>query len=257
MYKAIFTLAIMLASTQVLGFELRETDKGDFVRFHGEKIEMVLDPSLSLLGPTDEIESTIIDIFEMWVEKAELPLTFNFVHGTCGDFGYDQGGNNENCIAASTSKDMWKRVQSSDPGASAIVSYLPSTGAIIDADIVFNASDWKWSTSGEVENTLNLWTVTSHEVGHLLGLAHSNIEAAVMYPTTSVGKTGAEPLDSDDVIAATTLYENMLENTDLADCDGMATAAGGTPSSPFFFAGFLAMLFVRRRVIAMLRRVRS
>ncbi len=257
MYKAVFTLAIMMASTQVLGFELRETDNGYRVRHNSEKIEVVLDPSLSLLGPSHEVEGTIIDVFEMWTKKADLPLSFTFVHGTCDDFGYTQDGNNENCIAASSSQEMWERVKDTDPGATAIVSYLPSTGSIIDADIVFNASDWEWNMSGDDEGTLNLWTVTAHEVGHLLGLDHSDVETAVMYPTTRVGETGSQQLDSDDVSAATTLYndllEDTLEDTDLADCDGMATAAGGTPSSPFVFAGFLAVLFMRRRVLAMLR----
>lgn len=55
-------------------------------------------------------------------------------------------------------------------------------GQIIDADIIFNPAV-KWSTSGTpAEGFEDLQTVATHEIGHFLGLDHSGVVRATMYP---------------------------------------------------------------------------
>jgi hypothetical protein len=53
-------------------------------------------------------------------------------------------------------------------------------GSIFDADIVFN-SGVDWSVSG-APGAFDVQAVALHEVGHLLGLCHSGIRHAVMWP---------------------------------------------------------------------------
>ncbi|KDP45996.1 hypothetical protein JCGZ_11900 [Jatropha curcas] len=57
---------------------------------------------------------------------------------------------------------------------------------------------------GAVQGAFDLKTVALHEIGHLLGLQHSSLQAAVMYAYTSRGVT--KDLTADDVQGIRALY---------------------------------------------------
>lgn len=63
--------------------------------------------------------------------------------------------------------------------------------------------DEKW-TVGVVFNEFDVETVALHELGHVLGLAHSKIEAAIMWPLIDPGAT--KGLNPDDVDGIRALY---------------------------------------------------
>lgn len=48
--------------------------------------------------------------------------------------------------------------------------------------------------------------VMVHEVGHVLGIAHSNVQGATMYPSVSACNTANRTLEADDVAAKNDLY---------------------------------------------------
>lgn len=60
------------------------------------------------------------------------------------------------------------------PGFSVVVNGLP-------LPLHFDDQEHKW-VDGAVANSFDLETVALHEMGHILGLAHSNVGDAVMYP---------------------------------------------------------------------------
>lgn len=71
-----------------------------------------------------------------------------------------------------------------------------STGKIVDADIQIDPS--------VLTGKYNLQQLLTHELGHALGLDHSAVLSATMYPY--VAPNGSTALDSDDRIAIATMY---------------------------------------------------
>jgi hypothetical protein len=76
---------------------------------------------------------------------------------------------------------------------------------IHEADIVFNPRV-RFSTDGST-GARDLQDLMTHELGHALGLHHSPIMAATMYPDGGAGQTLARSLAPDDIAGLRTLYE--------------------------------------------------
>ncbi|KAI4341379.1 hypothetical protein MLD38_026109 [Melastoma candidum] len=64
-------------------------------------------------------------------------------------------------------------------------------------------ADEEWSV-GSVPGRFDLETVALHEIGHLLGLGHSSVQGAIMFPSISPGTT--KGLHGDDVQGIKALY---------------------------------------------------
>ncbi len=92
--------------------------------------------------------------------------------------------------------------------AIAITTTWDQGGIITEADIQIDAS--------LVNGSYNIPQAIAHEIGHLLGLDHSGVLSAAMYPYVTRG-TDAPALDSDDRIAIANIYPK-----------GDLTMAGGT-----------------------------
>ncbi|HEY3174151.1 MAG TPA: matrixin family metalloprotease [Candidatus Polarisedimenticolia bacterium] len=80
---------------------------------------------------------------------------------------------------------------------------------ITDADVAFNLS-FNYTTAAETSaeggcsNEIYLESVTTHEVGHVIGLGHSGVSAALMAPT--VAYCDNKMLNSDDTAGRNALY---------------------------------------------------
>ena len=84
-----------------------------------------------------------------------------------------------------------------DQKAIALTTTWDEKGVVTEADIQIDAS--------LVNSGYNLQQAVTHEVGHLLGLDHSGVLSAAMYPYVGRG-TDAPVLDSDDRIAIANMY---------------------------------------------------
>lgn len=84
-------------------------------------------------------------------------------------------------------------------------AYLPSQGRIhFDQDEKWSFSGgtsgwWLWVTT----DSQSMIQVGTHEIGHALGLGHSNVEDAMMWP---FAKLGNPSLHSDDINGINALY---------------------------------------------------
>ncbi|KAJ0043134.1 hypothetical protein Pint_19416 [Pistacia integerrima] len=83
------------------------------------------------------------------------------------------------------------------PGGTLAHAFAPTDGRFhYDADET-------WSVAA-TQGSFHLETVALHEIGHLLGLGHSSVEGAIMYPSITQGTT--KGLHADDIQGIRTLY---------------------------------------------------
>lgn len=91
------------------------------------------------------------------------------------------------------------------PGKVLAHAFFP-TGTRTSVEVHFDA-DEKWTTSTDSEEGTNLFNVAAHEIGHSLGLSHSNVESALMYPWYKEMENGYDyELPDDDKQAIQVLY---------------------------------------------------
>jgi uncharacterized protein (TIGR03437 family) len=109
-------------------------------------------------------------------------------------------------------------------------------GQILDADLVFNTSE-PFSTVG-LDNTNDIEHVALHEIGHLLGLGHSGVSAAIMAPSGGARTAFAQrSLHSDDIAGINAVYGT---NAPGGVISGSVYAEGGRAAPPVLGAQVVA-----------------
>lgn len=83
------------------------------------------------------------------------------------------------------------------PGGTIAHAFAPTNGRF------HYDGDETWSV-GATPNAFDLETVALHEIGHLLGLGHSSVQSAIMFPSISSGTT--KGLHQDDIQGIRALY---------------------------------------------------
>jgi len=83
--------------------------------------------------------------------------------------------------------------------------YVEDPPTIIDADILLNGEDYRWSASAtNNDGTVDIQQTLTHETGHMLGLSHTSVVSAQMFPFLSSDVT--HTLSVDDRAAVRFLY---------------------------------------------------
>jgi hypothetical protein len=85
--------------------------------------------------------------------------------------------------------------------------YDKTTGALLDADVEINS---KFQNLTTTDNPLyvdkDLGSIVTHEAGHFLGLAHSEVDGATMNKGYKASDTDYRSLQADDIAAICNLY---------------------------------------------------
>lgn len=152
--------------------------------------------------------------------------------------------------------------------ARAQITFIPS-GEIVDGDIAINSARKEFTVADSSVDE-DLVSVLTHEVGHFLGIAHSDVRTSVMYWSYS-SRTLRRNLTQDDIDAICTIYPPDREAScdptpkgGLQDTCGVETKivgcgvandgpdASGVTTSAFGFLGVVAM----KRLVERMRRMR-
>jgi hypothetical protein len=145
----------------------------------------------------------------------------------CG-FGFVREGANTNVLL------YYDRDWPNEIGQLALTSvrFKIDTGEIIDADMQINSAE-DISLTGE-DGSFDLDSIITHEIGHVLGLAHSTDPEATMRPRYPEGDTSLRDLAQDDVCgmcAAAPPGRDVECNAAFATCGpGTTTPDGGKPT---------------------------
>ncbi len=109
------------------------------------------------------------------------------------------------------------------------LTLLFSSGSdIVEADLMFNPA-LQFTTTLDNDDALydaglfDVEAVATHELGHVIGLHHTGIESATMWPLTSVLQ---RRLDADDIAGARTLYP--VDPSARGTIAGAVTVAGAS-----------------------------
>jgi hypothetical protein len=138
--------------------------------------------------------------------------------------------------------DNWVESPAAAPGSTlaiTTVTFNVNSGEIYDADIEVNStSDSKISIGTPVPgDAFDLQSILTHEVGHFLGLAHSNLPCggtgcATMDATYQKGSEDFRTLEADDIAGICTIYPPERSATDNACMPrhGFSSDCGSTGS---------------------------
>jgi predicted Zn-dependent protease len=164
--------------------------------------------------------------FSVWNEVDCSRFEFSYGGQTSDtEIGYSPGGDNGNIVVFR--ENAW----SHQSGILALtsVTYSPSSGEIVDADMEFNASQYIF-TAADTGVRIDLQNTVAHEAGHVLGLDHTPVSAATMFATAPEGETSKRDLDDDDI---TGLCDAYPEDGTSLSCVGAPTGFFGAenPSS--------------------------
>ncbi len=98
---------------------------------------------------------------------------------------------------------------------------------IIDADMVFNPKEQFSTTTPAAANSFDVQSIATHEFGHFIGLDHSGIAHAIMYPFGDTGSNGVQHnLAIDDTIGVAFLYPTPAFFTALGSISGTISQNG-------------------------------
>ena len=218
-------------------YEFIYSGVGNYLRWSADDIPIDYSISSWWLPDTTQPLGAVYQGYKTWEDVASASVSFNY-EGTTTDT-LPEGEDGVNMIGWNAEAYVGG-IESGAIGATYIAWYDTTTLYYDEVDIALNI-EYQWTTTGNV-GEYDIQGVVTHEVGHLLGLAHSTVTTATMidgptfYSTHNQGdEVLLRTLDQDDIEGITVLYPEDYVSTGSGGGGGgggggcfIATAAYGS-----------------------------
>lgn len=163
----------------------------------------------------EELRRSVAQSFAAWTQVPCSDMTLvdgGLTSHTNANFEPDKDDQNSNLVI--WRDEGWSQVASARAFALTSVTFNPRNGVIADADIEVNTEFYKFSAGEEVKaNHVDMRNTMTHEVGHFVGIDHTDIREATMFGTAPVGETAKRSLHPDDIEAICTTYPSSGTET--------------------------------------------
>jgi hypothetical protein len=178
------------------------------------QVGFYVNPANSDMSASDAIGS-VKDAAAAWGLQSDALITAYYLGTTTGT---TVGNNRRNEI-------MFRSTTNGSAAATTYTYY--SSGHIVDADVVVWDGGFKFFPgSSGCSGGVYLQDIATHEFGHVLGLAHTSVSGATMYPTIGYCSTIMRSLAADDVNGIEALYPATSTTT-----SGSTSGTGGTTTT--------------------------
>lgn len=163
--------------------------------------------SFAPVGPADEVEALFLEAIATWNAESDADLYVEYGGRTSAE--KQGGGDDGKNVAVYGSVDL---------GAGLAVSTIGYSGKKLnDCDMAFHRRnlygniDWYYGEDAAPQDSFDLANTLAHELGHCIGMYHSEKAAAIMYAYNTPG-TGEEArhLSDDDRAGVQFLYGAVL-----------------------------------------------
>lgn len=219
----ILTLVALLAcvvSSQPSSFDLPAAPQERPIRWSTKNIQISISTSLSASSPAIKPDSDVLGALDRalasWSRVANV--TFVQTSSKAQSVSPTTGGDGVNLITIAGTTENLALFGDGKTTARTRVFFDPATSEISEADIVINPFPYSangapllFSTDG-TPGTYDLESTLAHEIGHLLGLSHSQVIGATMQASQALNGTYDLPatteraLSDADQVAVRSLY---------------------------------------------------
>ncbi len=252
---AAFAIALAIGAPRAHAFE-RSTVEGDpstplFWRYRTVYVRPAYDTSEDV--PSESVRVALARSIATWNAAAE-PCSDVRLEDRGYPTGFSTnlaGGPHDGENRVVFREDAWPEELPFGTLAITTTVYRRATGEVLDADIDVNGVEYEWTDTSDpalavtdVQNTL------THELGHVLGLAHSNDPVATMYAESPPGDLEKRTLAEDDIAGLCFVYPDGLLSPDaplLANPSLTGCAIGRGRGAPWLALAIAAALIRRRR----------
>ncbi len=229
--KSLFVLMIFISSALSYTPQYTNKDKNIPLRWSNKKIPItisnsLLDKSINIKAKSNVLE-TIKKSLEHWEEVADIEFTYNFSDKESVSDKSSSGDGVSLITIAPTSENLLLFDEKIEESSAMTRLFFNTKGEIKEADIVLNPI-LLFTTDGTF-GTFDLEATLTHEIGHLLGLGHSQIIGSTMH--SHQGKNGiynlpgfsSRTLSEDDKAGAVSLYGSRQPDLCCGKIEGKLT----------------------------------